>query len=86
MVYDGTREKNIVNRVLNCPAVGLIRNSLHGLRREVPISWKLHVKRRRIGVNNSDRKSGTERTKKRKKWELVLFVHPPGGASGTVVV
>ena len=38
-----------------------------------------------IGVNISERKSGTERTKKRKKWELVLFVHPPGGASGTVV-
>ena len=37
-----------------------------------------------IGVNISERKSGTERTKKRKKRELV-FPPPPGGANGTVV-
>ena len=32
-----------------------------------------------IGVNISERKSGTERTKRRKKRELV-FLPPPGGA------
>ena len=37
-----------------------------------------------IGVNISERKSGTERTKKRKKRELVFFP-PPSGATGTVV-
>ena len=37
-----------------------------------------------IGVNISERKSGTEWTKKRKKRELV-FCPPPGGATGTVV-
>ena len=37
-----------------------------------------------IGVNSSERKRGTERTKKRKKRELVFF-SPPGGAIGTVV-
>ena len=37
-----------------------------------------------IGVNMSERKSGTERTKKRKKRELVFF-SPPVGANGTVV-
>ena len=37
-----------------------------------------------IGVNISERKSGTEQTKKRKKRELVFFP-PPGGAIGTVV-
>ena len=37
-----------------------------------------------IGVNISERKSGIERTKKRKKRELVYFP-PPGGATGTVV-
>ena len=36
-----------------------------------------------IGVNISERKSGTERTKKRKKRELVFFP-PPGGASFTL--
>ena len=36
-----------------------------------------------IGVNISERKSGTGRTIKRKKRELVFF--PPGGATGTVV-
>ena len=36
-----------------------------------------------IGVNISERKSGAERTKKRKKRELVVF-SPPGGATGTV--
>ena len=40
----------------------------------------------RIGVNISERKSGTERTKKRKKRELVwVFFSPPGGATDTVV-
>ena len=33
-----------------------------------------------IGVNISERKSGTERTKKREKWELVFFL-PLGGAT-----
>ena len=37
-----------------------------------------------IGVNICKQKSGTERTKKRKKRELVRFT-PPGGATGTVV-
>ena len=37
-----------------------------------------------MGVNISEQKSGTERTKKRKKRELV-FVPPPGGVTGTVV-
>ena len=37
-----------------------------------------------IGVNISEQKSGTERTKKRKKRELVLFT-PPGGATATLV-
>ena len=37
-----------------------------------------------IGVNIREQKSGTERTKKRKKLELVLFT-PLGGATGTVV-
>ena len=37
-----------------------------------------------IGVNISERKSGTERTKKRKKREFVFFP-PPGGTAGTVV-
>ena len=37
-----------------------------------------------IGVNISERKSGTEWTKKRKKQELMFFP-PPGGATGTVV-
>ena len=40
-----------------------------------------------IGVNISERKSGTERTKKRKKRkkrELVFFP-PPGGATGIVI-
>ena len=36
------------------------------------------------GVNISERKSGTERTKKRKKRQFVFF-SPPGGATGTVV-
>ena len=40
--------------------------------------------RRVIGVNISERKIGTERTKKRKKRELVFFP-PPGCATGTVV-
>ena len=37
-----------------------------------------------IGVNISERKSGTERKKKRKKRELV-FLPPPGSATGTLV-
>ena len=37
-----------------------------------------------IGVNISERKSGTERTKKRKKQEFVFFP-PPVGTAGTVV-
>ena len=37
-----------------------------------------------IGVNIIERKSGIDRTKKRKQWELVFFP-PPGGATGTVV-
>ena len=37
-----------------------------------------------IGVNICERKSGTERTKKRKKRELVFFP-PSGGATGTLV-
>ena len=37
-----------------------------------------------ICVNIREQKSGTERVKKRKKQELVLFT-PPGGATGTVV-
>ena len=37
-----------------------------------------------IDVNMSERKSGTERTKKRKKRELVFFL-PPWGATGTAV-
>ena len=37
-----------------------------------------------IGVNISEQKNGTDRTKKRKKRELVLFT-PPGGATGTIV-
>ena len=37
-----------------------------------------------IGVNISERKSGTERTKKRKKRESVIF-SPPGGATDTAV-
>ena len=35
-----------------------------------------------IGVNISERKSGTERTKRRKKLELVIFP-PPRGATGS---
>ena len=38
-----------------------------------------------IGVNISERKSGTETTKKRKKRESVLF-SPPGGAIDTAVL
>ena len=38
-----------------------------------------------IGVHISERKRGTEQTKKRKKQELVFF-SPPGSAIGTVVV
>ena len=38
-----------------------------------------------IGVNISERKSGTERTKKHKKLELAFFFSQPGGAIGTVV-
>ena len=41
-------------------------------------------RRHGIGVNISERKSGTERTKKRKKRELVFFPSP-GGATGTSV-
>ena len=37
-----------------------------------------------IGVNISERKSGTELTKKRKKRELVFFCHQGGDATGTV--
>ena len=37
-----------------------------------------------VGVNISERKSGTEQPKKRKKRELVFFP-PLGGAIGTVV-
>ena len=37
-----------------------------------------------IGVNIREQKSGTERTKKRKKLELVLFT-TLGGATGSVV-
>ena len=36
-----------------------------------------------LGVNISERKSGTEQMKKHKKLELVFL--PPGGATGTVV-
>ena len=39
----------------------------------------------RIGVNISERKSGTERPKKRKKREFVFFSPPSGGATATVV-
>ena len=64
-----------------------------------PLQWKLypehykttqHVNQQNrmgnvcLGVNISERKSGTEPTKKRKKRELVGFP-PPGGANGTVV-
>ena len=37
-----------------------------------------------MGVDLSERKSGTERTKKRKKLELV-YLSPPGGATDTMV-
>ena len=37
-----------------------------------------------IGVNIREQKSGTERTKKRKKLELVLFT-PPGDTTGTLL-
>ena len=36
-------------------------------------------------MSTSANKSGTERSKKRKKWELVLF-SPPGGANGTLCI
>ena len=42
------------------------------------------VNRDSIGVNISEQKSGTERTKKHKKRELIFFTLP-GGATGTVV-
>ena len=38
-----------------------------------------------IGVNVSERKSGTERSKKRKKRELVFSPPPPGGATDAPV-
>ena len=37
------------------------------------------------GVNISERKSGTERTKKREKRESVKKKSPPGGATDTAV-
>ena len=40
---------------------------------------------RGLGVNISERKSGAEWTKKRKKRELVFFSPPPGVATGTIV-
>ena len=44
---------------------------------------KMHIAQRTC-VNISERKSGTERTKKCKKLELVVF-SPPGDTTGTVV-
>ena len=48
------------------------------------IKWFSRKTIKSIGVNISERKRGTERTKKRKKLELVIF-SPPEIATSTVV-
>ena len=66
--------------------MGTIYFSLYLLHRVTHLAWfssrffVIHF----IGVNTSERKIETERTKKREKRELV-FLSTPGGATGTVL-
>ena len=52
---------------------------------KVILPFGIRVRLYLIGVNISERKGRTERTKKRKKRELGCFPPPPGGATGTLV-
>ena len=49
---------------------------------DIGLIWALVKHYYHLGVNISERKSGTERTKKRKKTGVSIFFSPPGGAAG----